>query len=351
MVGPVGAASPVRRRSRFADKTAPDQETSNYIVRAYDAAGHFVDSDAVAVLVDSTAQSAPQSLTAATPTSARARAHLAGSAASSPSTTTTSTATDCCSPRRRARRRRSRTRPRPRARTTTPSSPATPASQPGVLSISFKVVLDKTAPTSGGAPTAQVLAGGQVKLAWPAAGDALSGVAGYVVRRVAGGTPPAAADGGTAVCAPAQPGCTDAAAGDRHLVVRRLRPRRAPATSRSIGTVSNVVVVDKTPPLAPTKLTVTRAEGQEGEATSITFTLHWVKPTAADLDRVVVVLNLKRAPDDARPTARPSTRASAPRPRSSCARGRTATSRSTPTTTAATYSHEAVRAKVSGWRR
>ena len=71
-----------------------------------------------------------------------------------------------------------------------------PSAQPGVLSSSFKVLLDKTAPTSGGAPTAQVLAGNSVQLAWPAAGDALSGVAGYVVRRIAGATPPAAPDAG-----------------------------------------------------------------------------------------------------------------------------------------------------------
>ena len=62
-----------------------------------------------------------------------------------------------------------------------------------------------------------------------------------------------------------------------------------------IGTVANVVVVDKTPPLAPTKLTVTRPKAKT-KSKSITFTLHWVKPTAADLDRIVVVLNLRRAP-------------------------------------------------------
>ena len=52
-----------------------------------------------------------------------------------------------------------RRRPRPRARTTTPCSRATPPPNPGVLSASFKVIVDRTPPTSGGAPTAQLLAG------------------------------------------------------------------------------------------------------------------------------------------------------------------------------------------------
>ena len=62
-----------------------------------------------------------------------------------------------------------------------------------------------------------------------------------------------------------------------------------------IGTVSNVAVHDKTAPLAPTKLKVTRPKSKT-KTGSVTFTLRWVKPTAADLDRIVVVLNLKRAP-------------------------------------------------------
>ena len=63
----------------------------------------------------------------------------------------------------------------------------------GVLSASFKVTYDLTPPTSGGAPTADVQTNGSVNLVWPAAADALSGVAGYVVRRAAGATPPASA--------------------------------------------------------------------------------------------------------------------------------------------------------------
>ena len=277
----------------FNDKNAPDQATSSYVVRAYDGANHFADSDAVAVLVDSRAVSAAHNLAAATPTAAspvlnwQAPASFAvnhydvyrdgrlvgstvGAAATFTDTTATEGTHDYAVLARDA------------------------AAHPGVLSSSFKVVFDKTAPTSGGAPTAQVLASGQVNLAWPAAGDSLSGVAGYVVRRAGGATPPAAADAGSAVCAPAAPGCSDAAAGTG-VWSYGVFARDAAGNVALIGTVANVAVVDKTPPLAPTKLTVTRAKSKRKTA-AITFTLHWVKPTAADLDHVVVVLNLKRAP-------------------------------------------------------
>jgi hypothetical protein len=277
----------------FNDKNAPDQATSIYVVRAYDGANHFADSDAVAVLVDSRAVSAAHNLAAATPTAASpvlnwqapatfAVNHydvyrdglLAGSTVGAAATFTDTTATEGTHDYAVLAR--------------------DAAAHPGVLSSSFKVVFDKTAPTSGGAPTAQVLASGQVNLAWPAAGDALSGVAGYIVRRAGGATPPAAVDAGSAVCAPASPGCSDAAAGTG-VWSYGVFARDAAGNVALIGTVSNVAVVDKTPPLAPTKLTVTRTKSKTKTAV-ITFTLHWVKPTAADLDHVIVVLNLKRAP-------------------------------------------------------
>ncbi len=277
----------------YSDKSAPDQATSTYIVRAWDGAAHSVDSNAAPVLVDSTAVTAAKGLTAPTPTSAApvltwsapssfAVNHydvyrdglLIGSTPGAGATFTDATATEGTHDYAVLAR--------------------DAASKPGVLSASFKVVFDRTAPTSGGAPTAQVLASGQVNLVWPAAGDALSGVAGYVVRRTGGGVAPAAADGGTAVCAPAQPGCSDASAATGTWSYG-VFARDAAGNVALIGTVSNVVVVDKTPPLAPTKLTVTRPKAKS-KAKSITLTLHWVKPTAADLDRMVVVLNLKRAP-------------------------------------------------------
>jgi hypothetical protein len=279
----------------FNDKNAPDQATSTYVVRAYDGANHFADSVAVSVLVDSTAVTAAHNVTAATPTSAApvlswqapatfAVNHydvyrdglLVGSTVGAAVTFTDATATEGTHDYAVLGR--------------------DAAAHPGVLSSSFKVVFDKTAPTSGGAPTAQVLAGGQVNLAWPAAGDALSGVAGYIVRRASGGTAPAAADGGSAVCAPAAPGCSDVGAGTGTWSYG-VFARDAAGNIALIGTVSNVAVVDKTAPLAPTKLTVTRPKSKtKSKTSSVTFTLHWVKPTAADLDRVVVVLNLKRTP-------------------------------------------------------
>ena len=277
----------------FNDKNAPDQATSTYVVRAYDGANHFLDSSPVGVLVDSTSLTAPRTLAAATPTSAApvlnwqapsafAVNHydiyrdglLAASTPGAGTTFTDAAATEGTHDYAVLAR--------------------DAATHPGVLSSSFKVVFDKTPPTSGGAPTAQVLATGQVNLAWPAASDALSGVAGYVVRRASGGTAPAAADAGTAVCTPAQPGCADASAATGSWSYG-VFARDAAGNVALIGTVSNVAVVDKTPPLAPTKLTVKRAKSK-AKAAGVKLTLRWVKPTSPDLDRIVVVLNLKRAP-------------------------------------------------------
>ena len=215
-----------RRRSPTATRARPIRRRRPISCAPATAPDHSADSTTVAVLVDSTAVSAPKGVTAATPTSAAPVLTWSAPAARSPSITTTSTATGCSSARRRARG------------ATFTDATATEgthdyavlardaAAQPGVLSASFKVVFDKTAPTSGGAPTAQVLASGQVNLVWPAAGDALSGVAGYIVRRTGGGVAPAAADAGSAVCTPAQPGCVGRLGRDGNLVVRRLRARR-----------------------------------------------------------------------------------------------------------------------------
>ena len=277
----------------YADAAAPDQQTSYYTVRAFDATGHFADSNSASVLVDSRAQSAPRTLAAATPTaSAPALSWLA------PPVFTV----DHYDVYRDGLLLASTTGPA----TTYVDATAIegvhdyavlargPGAQPGVLSSSFKVLLDKTAPTSGGAPTAQVLAGNNVQVSWPAAGDALSGVAGYVVRRVAGGTPPAAPGDGAEVCAPATTSCTDGAmtAGNWSYGVFA---RDGANNVALIGTVANIVLVDTDAPLAPTKLSVVKPKAKK-PGTNIKFTLRWVLPVALDLDRVVVVLNLKRAP-------------------------------------------------------
>ena len=215
-----------RRRTRTPTRTRPTRQTSYYTVRAFDATGHFVDSASAAVLVDSRAQSAPQALAAATPTASAPAltwqappvfavdhydvyrdglmlASTAGPATTYVDATALEGVHDYAVLARSA------------------------ASQPGVLSSSFKVLLDKTAPISGGAPTAQVLGTGGVQLAWPAAGDALSGVAGYVVRRTAGGR--SARRGGRGhrgLHADRDQLHRRRVDGRRHLVVRRLRPRR-----------------------------------------------------------------------------------------------------------------------------
>ena len=161
---PGRSSAPWRTRARatfsYADAAAPDQQTSYYTVRAFDATGHSVDSNSASVLVDSKAQSAPQTLAAATPT------------ASSPALSWQAPpvfTVDHYDVYRDGLLLASTTGPV----TTYVDATAiegvhdyavlarSPSAQPGVLSSSFKVLLDKTAPTSGGAPTAQVLAGEQ----------------------------------------------------------------------------------------------------------------------------------------------------------------------------------------------
>jgi hypothetical protein len=277
----------------FSDKTAPDQQTLTYTVRAYDAAGNFATSNADSVLVDSTAVSAPRALTAATPTAA------APVLTWQPPTTFAVNHYDIYRDGLLL------------ASTTTPALTYTDATaeegahdyavlarnaggQAGVLSASFKVIYDVTPPTSGGAPSATILATGGVSLAWPAAADALSGVAGYVVRRTAGPTPPVAADGGTAVCAPATVNCVDPTV-ESGLWSYSFFARDGAGNIALVGVVGSVNIVDSTPPLAPTKLKATRAKAK-APSTTIAVTLHWDKPTATDLARIVVVLNLKHAP-------------------------------------------------------
>ena len=278
-----------------ADLTAPDHATLTYHVTAYDRAGNAsVASNAATVLTDSTAVSAPRSLSATTPTSG------------SPTLNWQAPVTfnvQHYDIYRDGRRLDGTTG----TQTTYTDTSATEGAHdyavlaldpnPGVLSASFHVVVDRTAPTSGGAPTAQLLPGDHVQLNWPIATDALSGISGYVVRRASGGVPPATADGGTAVCAPTAAGCTDTTitSGTWSYGVFA---RDGAGNVGLIGTVPGVVILDKTAPLAPTKLKLTQAKAKKSKvpSTSITYTLRWAKPTAPDLDRIVLVLNLAHAP-------------------------------------------------------
>jgi hypothetical protein len=70
----------------------------------------------------------------------------------------------------------------------------------------------------------------------------------------------------------------------------------APAPSApAAATPAASTTSDKVAPLAPTKLAIIKARARKAMAL-VPLTLHWLKPKADDLDRVVVVLNLKREP-------------------------------------------------------
>jgi hypothetical protein len=71
----------------------------------------------------------------------------------------------------------------------------------------------------------------------------------------------------------------------------------AAANSAPVVAVAGGDKADTVAPDAPTKLGVVLPRVKAG-AGKLRVTLRWVKPAADDLDRVVVVLNLKRAPHD-----------------------------------------------------
>jgi hypothetical protein len=54
--------------------------------------------------------------------------------------------------------------------------------------------------------------------------------------------------------------------------------------------------VDKDPPGAPSRLSIVLPRAKKGAAALVPLTLRWVNPAAADLARVVVILNLKHEP-------------------------------------------------------
>ena len=317
-------------------------------MRAYDgvhSVAHSILSNAVNVLVDSTAQTAPRALTRGDADGRGAGALLAGAA----------------DVRRRplrhlprrpaagldddARRRRTPTAPPPRACTTTRCSRAAPAPGRRALGVLQGALRPDAADERRRADRATILTNGSVSLAWPAAGDALSGVAGYVVRRAAGATPPAAADAGAAVCAPATTSCVDAGGADRHLVVQLLRPRRRRQRRAHRHRRAASCIVDRTAPLAPTKLKVTRAKA---------------KTPAHDHHRDAALGQADGArPRPRRRRAQPQARAEDSRRRQVRlqglgtsakvklqARAQTATSRSTPTTTAGNVSTKPARTVV-----
>jgi hypothetical protein len=72
----------------------------------------------------------------------------------------------------------------------------------------------------------------------------------------------------------------------------------APLASAPPATTPNAPLVDRDAPGAPTKLAVIQPRSNHGTS-PIPLTLRWVNPSASDLARVVVILNLKRAPRSA----------------------------------------------------
>ena len=73
-------------------------------------------------------------------------------------------------------------------------------------------------------------------------------------------------------------------------------PADIPAIAAPIGVTPAAPVQDKDAPRAPSKLAVVQPRSKKGPNALIPLTLRWVNPTAADLARVVVILNLKHAP-------------------------------------------------------
>ena len=69
----------------------------------------------------------------------------------------------------------------------------------------------------------------------------------------------------------------------------------AAAGGATQSTPTGASTADRLAPRAPRKLSVRLARARAG-AKRVPLMLHWVKPTADDLDRIVVVLNLRRAP-------------------------------------------------------
>lgn len=84
-----------------------------------------------------------------------------------------------------------------------------------------------------------------------------------------------------------------------------LAPALAPsavAPSLAVAPSAPVLVgaVDKDAPGAPSRLAVVLPRAKQGAAKLVPLTLRWVNPKAADLARVVVILNLKHAPRSAK---------------------------------------------------
>ena len=282
--------------SRSATRTRPTSRRSSYTVRAYDAAGNFAASNADSVLRRLDRRQRAPRAHRGDADRVRARAHAGRRRRRSPSTTTTSTATACCSARRRRRPDLHGRHGRPRARTTTRCSPATRPPSPAC-----------SRPRSRSSTTSRRrrAAARRARRSSPPAASRSPGPPPPMRSRASPATscaarpartPPAAADGGTAVCAPAATELPRRRGRPRPLVVQLLRPRRR--RQRRARSARSASVNDHRPRRRRSRRpsSRSRARRRRRPRRRIAVTLHWVKPTAADLARIVVVLNLKHAP-------------------------------------------------------
>ena len=163
-------------------------------------------------------------------------------------------------------------------------------------SVAAVVVYDTTPPVAP-AISATAGKGGTAALSWSAGADAGSGVVSYEIRRsAANGAAPASTATGTPVCGtPAATvlTCTDEGltpgASYRYSVFAIDAVGNVSAAGSSAA-ISIPVAADTTPPKAPTAV--------KRVVSPTTVTLTWKNPKA-DLSRVVVVWNAKRAPRSA----------------------------------------------------
>jgi hypothetical protein len=163
-------------------------------------------------------------------------------------------------------------------------------------SVAATVVYDTTPPV---APAISATAGktDTAALSWSAGADAGSGVVSYEIRRsAANGAAPTSPATGTPICgtpAASVLTCTDVGltpgASYRYSVFAVDAVGNVSAAGSS-AEISIPVAADTTPPKAPTAV--------KRVVTSTTVTLTWKNPKA-DLARVVVVWNAKRAPRSA----------------------------------------------------
>jgi hypothetical protein len=170
------------------------------------------------------------------------------------------------------------------------------ADSPGVT-----LTIDTVSPTAGilVAGHAGGSVSGVVSLAATSA-DAVSGVAASVLHVGAVGACPSGAVLGsawdtTAYANGAYDVCNVVSDNAGHGAVATVTVTVANAVRAPAALTPGVGPLDKVAPRPPTRVVVIAPRAKRGTRV-VPLTLHWSKPTTPDLDRVVVVLNMKRAP-------------------------------------------------------